>query len=59
MVIELSFKNKRKTKRRIQILIEYTSIEEMIRKNPKFLLSLIENEKVGSEHLEKIEDLNI
>ena len=59
MVIELSFQNIRKTRRRVQILMEYTSIEEMTKKNPKLLASLIEKEKEGSEHLVKIEKLNI
>lgn len=59
MVIELSFQNRKKTRRRVQILIEYISIEDMLRKNPKLLISLIEKEKIGSEYLEKIENLDI
>lgn len=58
MVIELSFQNRKKMRRRVQILIEYTSIEEMFKKNPKLLISLIEKEKIGSEYLEKIENLD-
>ena len=57
MVIELSFKNSKKMRRRVQILVEYISIEEMLRKNPNLLISLIEEEKVGLEYLEKIENL--
>ena len=59
MVIELSFQNRAKKKRSVQILIEYTSIEEMIKKNPKLLPTLIEGEKTKSEHLVKIEKLDI
>ena len=59
MVIELSFKNNKKIRRRVQLLIEYTSIEEMLIKNPKLLISLIKQEKLGSEYLEEIKDLNI
>lgn len=58
MVIELSFKNSRKMRRKVQILMEYTSIEEMLRESPKLLRVLIESERVGSEHLEKIEKLD-
>ena len=58
MVIELSFKNSKKIRRRVQILIEYTSIEEMIRESPKFLMSLIKQEKIGSEYLEEIKNLD-
>lgn len=58
MVIELSFQNNRKMRRRVQILIEYTSIEELLRENPKLLISLIEKEKTGSEYLEKIKALD-
>ena len=59
MVIELSFQNRAKKKRSVQILIEYTSIEEMMKKCPKLLLTLIEAEKAESEHLVKIEKLDI
>ena len=59
MVIELSFQNKIKKERRVQILIEYTSIEEMMKKSPKLLPTLIEGEKIKSEHLVKIEKLDI
>lgn len=58
MVIELSFQNSKKMRRRVQILIEYTSIEELVRKNPRLLLSLIEDEKIGSECLEQIKALD-
>ena len=58
MVIELSFKNSKKMRRRVQILVEYISIEEMIKENPKLLTSLIERERIGSEYLEKIENLD-
>lgn len=58
MVIELSFKNSKKMRRRVQILIEYTSIEEMLRESPKLLRVLIESEKAESEYLEKIEKLD-
>ena len=59
MVIELSFQNGAKKNRRVQILIEYISIEEMMEKSPKLLRSLVEGEKVESEHLVKIEKLDI
>lgn len=58
MVIELSFQNSKKMRRRVQIMVNYISIEEMIRENHKLLISLIERERVGSEYLEKIEDLD-
>ena len=58
MVIELSFKNRKKMRRRVKMLIEYMSIEEMLKKNPKLLISLIENEKIGSEYLEEIKNLD-
>lgn len=58
MVIELSFQNSRKMRRRVQILIEYISIEELLRENPKLLISLIEKEKIGSEYLEKVKALD-
>ena len=59
MVIELVFQNRVNKKRRVQILMEYTSIEEMMEKSPKLLRTLIEGEKIGSEHLVKIEKLDI
>lgn len=59
MVIELSYKNSREMRRKVQILVEYTSIEEMLKESPKLLRVLIENEKIGSEYLEKIEKLDI
>ena len=58
MVIELSFQNSKKMRRKVQIMVNYTSIEEMIRENHKLLILLIERERVGSEYLEKIEDLD-
>ena len=58
MVIELSFKNSKEIRRRVQILMEYESIEEMIKKNPKLLMSLIKQEKMESEHLEGIKNLD-
>ena len=58
MVIELSFKNNKKIRRRVQILIEYTSIENMLKENPKLLISLIEQERIGTEYLEKIKNLD-
>nr|DAH91330.1 MAG TPA: hypothetical protein [Microviridae sp.] len=58
MVIELSFRNSRKMRRKVQILIEYISIEEMLRENPKLLISLIESEREESEYLEKIKNLD-
>ena len=45
MVIELSFQNSKKMRRRVQVVVDYVSIEEMIRENHKFLISLIEREK--------------
>lgn len=45
-------------RRKVQILVNYISIEEMIREDPKLLISLIERERIGSEYLEKIEDLD-
>ena len=58
MVIELSFQNSKKMRRRVQVMVNYISIEEMIRENPKLLVSLIERERVGSEYLEEIKDLD-
>ena len=59
MVIELSFQNREKMRRRVQMLIDYTSIEEVIKENPNLLTSIIESEKEESEHLEKIEEIDI
>ena len=59
MIIELSFQNGAKKERKVQILIEYISIEEMMEKSPKLLKVIIEGEKIKSEHLVKIEKLDI
>ena len=59
MVIELSYQNGRKMRRKVQVLVDYISIEELIRENPKLLISIIERERIGSEYLEKIEDLDV
>lgn len=59
MVIELSFKNSRKMRRKVQVSVEYVSIEEMMRENPKFLPTLIEKERIGLEYLEGIKNLDI
>lgn len=59
MVIELSFRNSRKMRRKVQILVEYISIEEMLRKNPNLLMSLIKEKRIGSEYLEQIKDVDI
>ena len=58
MVIELSFQNSKKMRRRVQIMVDYISIEEMIRENHKLLISLIERERVGTEYLEVIKNLD-
>jgi hypothetical protein len=58
MVIELSFQNSKKMRRKVQMLIEYISIEEMIKENPELLISIIESEKEESEYLEKIEEID-
>jgi hypothetical protein len=58
MVIELSFQNSKKVRRRVQMLIDYISIEEMIKENPELLISIIEDEKEESEYLEKIEEID-
>ena len=59
MVIELSFQNSSKKRRRVQILMEYTSIEEMMREKPRLLAALIEHEKMRTECLEQIKKLDI
>ena len=57
MVIELSFKNK-KMRRKVKVVIGYTSIEEVIREEPELLTLIIEQAKVESEYLEKIKILD-
>ena len=58
MVIELSFQNKRKMRRRVTAVVGFISIEEMIREDPELLISIIEDAREGSEYLEKIKVLN-
>lgn len=57
MVIELSFKNK-KMRRKVKVVVGYTSIEEMIREEPELLTLIIEQAKAESEYLEKIKVLD-
>ena len=59
MVIELSFQNRNKKRRRVQILMEYTSIEEMLIVNPRLLPALIEHEKMKTECLEQIKKIDL
>ena len=57
MVIELTFKNK-KMRRKVKVVVGYTSIEEMIREEPELLTLIIEQAKAESEYLEKIKVLD-
>lgn len=58
MVIELSFQNRRKMRRRVNVVVGFISIEEMIREDPELLTSIIEDAREGSEYLETIKVLN-
>lgn len=58
MVIELSFQNTRKMRRRVRAVVGFISIEEMIREEPELLISIIEDAREGSEYLETIKTLN-
>lgn len=58
MVIELSFQNRRKMRRRVRVVVGFISIEEMIKEDPELLISIIEDAREGSEYLEKIKILD-
>lgn len=58
MVIELSFQNRRKIRRRVRVEVGFISIEEIIRENSELLISIIEDAREGSEYLENIKVLD-
>ena len=58
MVMELSFQDRTGVRKKVKVVVGFTSIEEMIREDPGLLTLIIEQAKVGSEHLEKIKVLD-
>ena len=58
MVMELSFKNRTGVRKKVKVVVGFTSIEEVIREDPGLLTLIIEQAKVGSERLEKIKILD-
>ena len=59
MVIELVFKNRNRRVRRIQILVEYFTLTELVENNARALTKLIEDEREPNEVLTEIKDLEI
>ena len=45
-------------RRKVKVVVGYTSIEEMIREEPELLTLIIEQAKTESEYLEKIKVLD-
>jgi hypothetical protein len=58
MVIELSFQDRTGVRKKVKVVVGFTSIEEMIREDPGLLTLIIDQAKVGSELLEKIKVLD-
>lgn len=59
MVIELTFKNKRRMTRRVQLLVEQDTLTELIGKYNEILTKIIDEEKEINEVLTEIKDLDV
>lgn len=59
MVIELTFKNRRRMIRRIQIPVKQDTLTELIEKHNKVLTKIIDEEKEINEVLTEIKDLDV
>ena len=58
MKLELTYQNFGLRKRRVQVILEYEAITEILAKNPEKLLDIIRGEKTKSEILIGIKDLD-
>ena len=59
MVIELTFKNRRRMTRRVQLLVEQETLTELIGKYNEVLTKIINEEREANEVLTGIRDLDI
>ena len=59
MVIELTFKNRRRITRRVQLLVEQDTLTELIEKYNKVLTKIIDREREINEILTEIKDLDL
>ena len=59
MIIELTFKNRNRRVRRVQILVEQFTLTELLKNNAKALIKLIEDERVPTEVLAEIKDAEL
>lgn len=59
MVIELTFKNRRRMTRRVQLLVKQDTLTELIGKYNEVLTKIIDEEKEINEILTGIRDLDV
>ena len=59
MVIELTFKNRRRMTRRVQLLVQQDTLTELIGKYDEVLTKIIDEEKEINEVLTGIRDLDV
>ena len=59
MVIELTFENRRRIIRRVQLLVEQDTLTQLIKKHNKVLTKIIDEERETNEVLIGIRDLDV